>query len=559
MRRNDSAGSAGERVLYREYLLSPAGMKEADQNTIDKAGISSAVLMERAALSVADAVSGALEGRRNPAPETVYVFAGRGNNGADGIAAARILAERGIRATVWLTDVPSPESEGAVQQKAAEYYGVPCRKTDEYSIPEGRVPFAVIDALFGTGFHGKPEGRALEAIREINRLRREGALVVSVDIPSGVSGADGSIPGECVRADITVTFSYYKAGHFLYPGRAACGELIRSQIGITDRSLGQKPGIFTYLASSGVPGRVRTDLQLPERNPAGHKGSFGKVLLAAGDFGMCGAAVLSARACCRAGAGMVRVFTPESNRIIIQQSVPEALISTFPDEEAWEDGIPPLCAGSLESALSWCDTIAVGPGLGRGKRAVYTVRHLLEYAAACGDRLKGMVIDADALRIISADEDLYRLLKMAGAKLSVILTPHLAECAALLHVNTDELAEDKMKRLRLIRDFCSEYHVTLAAKDAATMVASCESDEVYLNTTGNDGLAGAGSGDVLTGIISGLTAQGMEGSAAAAAGVFLHGLSADIAVLTTGRRSLTASDVIDHLQDAFFEVSSGKM
>ncbi len=558
MYRTEPGVLSGRGSFYREYLLLPAQMKEADENTIKNAGIASAVLMERAALSTADAVCGMISEIKTPLPAAICVFAGRGNNGADGIAAARILAERGCKPEVWMTEYPAPGSEAAAQKKAAEYYGVPCRILDEYRIPEDSVPAVAVDALFGTGFRGKPEGAALAAIREINRLQQKGSLVVSVDIPSGVSGSDGSIPGECVFADVTVTFSYYKAGQLLYPGRTACGRLIRAQIGITDRSLGQTPGFFTYLASSEAPGTQRADLGLPERNPAGHKGTFGKVLLAAGDYGMCGAAILSARACCRAGAGMVRVVTPECNRIIIQQSVPEALLGLCPDNEGEESGYAGT-ASVLESALKWCDTAAVGPGLGRGGRAVFTVQYLLDYAAASGDRLKGLIIDADALRIISEDENLYRLLKKAGQKLQVILTPHLAECAALLHVSAGELTEDRTKRRKLITDFCREYHVTMAAKDAATIVASYDSGQVYLNTTGNDGLAAAGSGDVLTGIISGLTAQGMAGEAAARAGVFLHGLSADIAVLKTGRRSLTASDVIDHLQDAFFEVSSGKM
>lgn len=556
-----------------EYLLTAREMSDADRYTSETLGIPSIVLMERAALAVVSAVqadfpSPVLDKR----PIRVAVVAGKGNNGADALAAGRILLDAGYDVTFYSAMIVSAmpgsctpsnmetqlailASYGAVlhplQELLSEKTFLPenasCDPTTKCSLASEsplRHADVILDGLFGTGLSRAVDETTATLIRTINRERRYGVRVYSLDIPSGVCASTGAVMGEAIEADVTVTFAFYKLGHFLYPGTSFCGRVIRADIGITTRAL-SRPGCFTYLGNS-------PDELLPKRAPSGNKGTFGKVLVIAGSRGVCGAAYLCTKAALRAGSGMARIYTQESNREILQKMLPEAMCSTYGDVLSGGD------LQTLSKDLSWADVAAIGPGIGRGREGLTLLTHVLQYAAGLSEekngRLRGLVIDADALRLIADSRsdnqqgapapDLYGLLAMAGKRMPVILTPHAAECASLLHTDLHALQQN---RFVLLPEFARAHHCILLGKDARTLVAGCESPSLYLNTSGNDGLATAGSGDVLTGITAALLAQGEDGFKAACAAACLHGRLADLLLQTQSAGSIMASDLIDAL------------
>lgn len=559
-----------------EYLLTAQEMSDADRFTSTKLGIPSIVLMERAALAAADAVRAdfpvPFSGKR---PIRIAAVAGKGNNGADALAAGRILMDAGYDVEFFYAGSISETVSGNTpsnmdtQLAILASYGVSLRplrdllpksahssgcevgdRTAEGSSADNsplRDVDIILDGLFGTGLSREITGTAAEVISAINlQHRRFGTTVYALDIPSGISASTGAVMGIAVEADVTVTFSFYKRGHFLYPGSSYCGKVIRADIGITARAL-SRPGCFTYINES-------VSELLPQRTPSGNKGTFGKVLVIAGSRGVCGAGFLCTKAALRAGAGMARIYTQESNREILQQMLPEAMCSTYGDVLSEND------LKVLSACLSWADVAAIGPGIGRTVQGRQILTHVLrsaaEQSADTRGRLRGLVIDADALRLIAeshsadslspSDPDLYALLAAAGQNLPIILTPHAAECAALLHTDLETLQNN---RFTLLPEFVAAHHCILLGKDARTLVAGCNAPAMYLNTSGNDGLATAGSGDVLTGITAALLAQGMEGFEAACTAAFVHGRLADFLLQTQTAGSIMATDLIEALKN----------
>ena len=306
-----------------KYLLTGHEMAEADANTSQVLGIPSIVLMERAALAVTEEIS-----KRFPVSAGVTILAGPGNNGADGLAVGRLLIDRGYRVQFLLLDPKEPPegTSARTQRKILEAYGARPEAFDEKGM-KAFEPNVIVDALFGTGLGRPLTGRAAMIAEAVRVYRAQtGCTVVGLDLPSGISSEDGSVMGCAVQCDFTVTFAYYKRGHFLYPGCTYCGETILRQIGIHDRS-------FTC-AGGDVPEMVmpeRGDIAelISGREPGGNKGTFGKILIIAGSYSMCGAALLCAEACMRAGAGMVKIFTREENRVIIQEKLPEAMLTVY--------------------------------------------------------------------------------------------------------------------------------------------------------------------------------------------------------------------------------------
>lgn len=552
-----------EKSESMEYLLTAAEMAAADRTTSEKIGIPSIVLMERAALAVAKAVQ---EDFPDASGTEILVIAGKGNNGADALAAGRILLDAGYGVTFYglddgrnqKTDLSgeSPEdfrkesvkeSSLDIQRGILEAYG--CRVF--FGLPRNEHPDAVIDGIFGTGLSRAVSGKAEEAIRIVNCLRERGARIYSVDIPSGVSATTGERLGAAVQADVTVTFSFYKRGHFLFPGSDLCGRLIREEIGITRRAFAETgvPEVFTYRKEAPMS-------LLPKRRADGNKGTFGKILVIAGSRGVSGACTMSAQAALRMGAGMVRVFTHEDNRVILQETIPEAMCSTYSSlmkESSQNAGRERTSSGDdfaeldssveqeLLACLSWADAAVIGPGLGRSEGC----RQLLAFVLKHADALpRGLVIDADAIRLLAEGDGLYGELLSAGSRIPVILTPHPAECAALFHKTVSAVLAN---RFAWLPEFAERFHCTIAGKDARTLVASFGHTERYLNTSGNDGLATAGSGDVLTGIAAACLGLGMEGFAAAKAAVYIHGAAADALAKERSRRSIMATDLIRKL------------
>ena len=559
--------------MKMEYVLTGAEMASCDAATSEVIGIPSLVLMERAALSVADGVDVFLRkyftrisGGRGP---VVLAAAGRGNNGADALAAGRILLDRGYDVRFCrLSGKISPESSFAVQERILDHYGA---QVEEFSgcgpgtLSAGQedaahggaqIPDVIIDGLFGTGLSRELAGEAAECVAMINRCRDlYGSYVVAVDIPSGISSDDGRVMGCAVRCDETRTFAFYKRGHFMYPGTLYAGTCHLAQIGITSRAFAQKPGMFTLMEAGAA------DL-LPARHPGGNKGTFGKVLLVAGRRNMCGAALLAAQACMAAGAGMVKIFTHEANRLIVQQALPEALLETFAEQDAQEE-----IAGRLRSSLAWADIAAAGPAMGIDAAAGSILRLILQYAQE-EKALRGLVLDADAIRLMAGDQSLRQLAAGRSPEIPCVLTPHMAEFAAL---SGKSIGECIAGRTALVREQAQSLRCTIACKDARTLVSG-PSGRQYLNTTGNSGMAAAGSGDVLTGITaaflaldfwqkeSGTAAEGKlfsaeecaGGFAAAVSAVCLHGIAGDLAARVYGEQGMTAKDLCGELRKASF-------
>ena len=512
-----------------KYLLTGQEMTKADRYTSAEIGIPSLVLMERAALGVADEIC-----KRFPEKERVTVLAGRGNNGADAIAAGRLLADRGFPVSFFITEGKVGEdSSMAVQLKIIGAYGFSCRVyRPGCGMLEETSPRVLIDGLFGTGLARNIEGDLAEAVSEINLVReREDVFVTSVDIPSGISSDDGSVMGCAVKSDLTVTFAFYKRGQFFYPGAACCGELVLKEIGITERSLEKVPDMFIY------DGEKIRDL-VPERDPAGNKGTFGRVLVIAGSEGMCGAAFLSGAAAFAAGAGMVKIFTPRENRPVLQTLLPEAMVT------ACDACRPDSFKDQLAKDLEWADIVICGPGLGRGAYARKILKSL--YRCLQEDRalIRGLVLDADGLWVTFSDPDLVHMLSARACPEKLIMTPHLGEFARMAGTDIRKAAQN---RISLSRSLAQKCRGVILCKDARTIALGPGDDRIFLNHFGTSGMAAAGSGDVLTGICAGFLAAGMEAFEAACAACSAHARAGEAAAGELGDYSMKAGDIIRHL------------
>lgn len=497
------------------YILTDEEMKAYDRWTIQDMGIPSLVLMERAALSCVDALyDNGFDLAR------VLVVCGTGNNGADGVAAARILHLRGICTEVWMVGNPEKFSPDLRKQmKIAENYDV----TFVHS-PDPHEYTTIVDALFGIGLHRNLEGVFAEAVHKINDSN---ARVLSVDVPSGVSGTTGAVLGTAVHADMTQTFAWEKLGLILYPGAAYAGKVLTADIGI-------------YLPKGELPGCALTeDCDVTEfygqRPDWGNKGTFGKILLLAGCDAMYGAAYLSASAALLSGAGMVKIHTARENADALRISLPEAMLSFYPKENTGEDAELEAFAPGEE----WADLIAAGPGLGTSGPARLLVHRLL---VSCE---KPCVFDADALNIISEDTDMLRQRKNL-----TVITPHIGEMARL---TGESPAVIKADPIACAVKFAAAYGVICVLKDARTVTAFPDG-RVYLTASGNSGMATAGSGDVLTGIMAGMLAQRGADVKAVPAAVHFHGLCGTAAACRGARPALTAGEILRAVPEAMHKL-----
>lgn len=488
-----------------KYLVSASEMRRYDNNTIEKIGIPACVLMERAALAAAEAAEGYRAGQN--AGKSVLVMAGTGNNGGDGLAVSRLLSEKGYQVEVWCVG-NRERASGQWKQQMAILRNYPVVFTEK---PAGTAYTVLVDALFGVGLTREVSGEFGESVRIFNGLK---GWKLALDLPSGIDSDTGKVLGCAVKADKTVTFGFCKRGLMLYPGCGYAGEVVTAEIGISERSFyGEVPQMYVY--------DENPQALMPKRDSGGNKGTFGKVLLVAGSMNMAGAAVLAARAAYRAGAGMVKVLSPSENRTIIQQSVPEALFGT------WE---------FLAEGMEWADVIAIGPGLGKGCAARQCLEEVVRNSG------KPLLADADGLNLLSEDAVLRGILAEQGAAgRQIVLTPHVGELARLTGKTAAACKEDLPGTGRELAELL---HATVAAKDARTFI--CKQGRGFcVNLTGNCGMATAGSGDVLAGVIAGLLAQGMEAFDAAAVGAYIHGLAGDRVSREKGMYACMAWDLAE--------------
>ena len=501
-----------------KYLVTGKEMKLLDQNTSSHFKVPELVLMEQAAMHFVWRLCDILKETTKKENYKGIVFCGLGNNGADGIAIARLLNEKGISAEICrindlLNEKGNTSSSYDVQNDIYKSYQYPTQN-DLTTILSSEYDF-VIDAVFGIGL-SRPLNEEYSTI--IQKMQEVKGLKIAVDMPSGINADNGQVMGIALKCDYTITFSFAKLGQYVWPGCEYAGHVYVEDMGITAASWLEKKPAMAFLEQSDLT-------CLPKRPAHSNKGTFGKLLIIGGSINMAGAAIFSAKAAYRCGVGLVKVYTHEENRPIIQGAIPEALISTYSDNINKEQ---------LISDIQWADAIVIGPGLSQSDLAKELVEVVREVASV------PVVWDADALNILSKNTETLLL-----PHTEYILTPHLGEFSRLVDKSVFWIQNHFVESAI---DFARTYDVICVLKDFRTISANSYGLS-FLNLSGNNGMATGGSGDVLTGIIGALLVQGINGIEASAFGTFIHGLAGDKAREKMGTHSIMASDIIESLKD----------
>ncbi len=526
MANQGETGGTQRSSLFSHYLplYTAAQMQRTDAAAIKGIGIPGVVLMERAGMAVAEHL---LESYCEA--HCFVVLAGKGNNGGDGFVAARHLLEAGAEARVFAAGRAADyQGDALVNLKILAKLGLKVEHMPSRAVL-GRAlatDCIVVDAIFGTGFSGEPRGKAAEFISAAAAAAgRFGVPVVAVDIASGVDASTGEAARNTLPADTTVTFHAPKLGHFVEPGAYFSGDVILADIGIPADA--GAPADHFLIDSETVAALI------PPKMEFDHKFSTGRVLVAGGSTGLTGAACMASESALRAGAGVVVAAVPASLNHIFEEKLLEVMSAPFED-----DGAGCLTEGALGALLertAFCDCAAFGPGLGKSDTSVTLATRFMSSAEV------PVVLDADGLSAFAG-----RLGRLKRRTAPTVLTPHTGELGRLLGVPAAEVAAH---RLAYAREAAKKAGAVVVLKGAYTIVT--DGAVTMVNTTGNPGLATAGSGDVLTGVIAALVAKGIEPLEAAAAGAFIHGAAADLAAAELGQDNLIASDLIDYLPLAF--------
>ncbi|MDY3282903.1 NAD(P)H-hydrate dehydratase [Dysosmobacter sp.] len=513
-------------------LATAEQMRALDRQAIEERGIPSIELMERAAEGVAAAARALLP--EKPSRCRLAVFCGSGNNGGDGLAAARLLFLSGAAVRVFLAGSYEKLTPDALEEtRRLSECGVELEPFDPEDTDQRRWVMnchGVIDALLGVGLsravgEDSPYGAAIRLINECP------AAVVSADIPSGISADSGQVLGMAVRADRTVTFTLPKIGHFAGAGGTYTGELTVWPIGI--------PEDLPCVCAAQTTELELAREALPRRKPDGHKGDFGKLLIVGGAVGYTGAPYLTASAAVRTGCGLVYLGVPECIWPVEAVKCVSAMPFPLPDQEGKLSGA--ALALAMEK-LSGCDVLALGPGLGRGPGPEEVARELLRRTE------KAVVLDADGINALAGHMD---VLDARRGRVTV-LTPHDGEFARLTGRAVSEVSQGD--RVAMARQFAADHGCVLVLKGRRTVIAGPEGN-VLVNTTGNSGLAKGGSGDVLTGVIASLLCQGATVMQAAACGVWLHGRAGDLAAAERTEYGMTPEDAAACLPAAIRELT----
>lgn len=519
------------------FVVTSEEMRRLDRQAIDGLGIPALVLMENAGRALAEEVLDLLREKHGGdrgaiARERWLVLAGKGNNGGDGFVAARHLMEAGVEVVAALAVAAEALTGEARQQAAmAQRFGVPCLDVSAESGKE--VPWhlftGVVDALLGTGTAGAPREPYAALIRAANA---SGLPIVAADVPSGLDADTGAVYDPCIRAERTVAFAFLKRGLVQYPGAEYAGRVRTVTIGIPAR-LAAEAGIgVRYITANTVGAALGVD-PARRRTADTHKGTYGHVLAVAGSRAMTGAGLLCVKAALRTGCGLATWALPASVLPLAVGLVPEAMLAEVPEAASGGGWAATEAAQLVNMAAERRAAVVVGPGLGRWAGDTAWLRTLWEGVTG------PLVLDADALNML-AEAGVSAWPRRAGP---AILTPHPGEMARLARTPTADVQQD---RVSLARRFAQEHGVTLVLKGARTITAT-PSGSVYINATGNPGMATGGAGDVLAGIIASLLAQGHSAEQAAAFGVYLHGAAGDRAAAYRGEASLLAGDIIGEL------------
>jgi len=502
-------------------------MRAIDREAIERVGVPSLCLMENAGRAVAEQVvrllGGSVKGRR------IAVVCGRGNNGGDGMVAARFLHNWGAEVLVFLAGREGDlREEPATHWRALKGMGVATREVSE----EGETPEVeaalracdlAIDALLGTGATGEIKGLYAKLVGAINLSPK----VVAVDLPTGVHADTGGLMGPCVKADVTVTFGLPKVGHLVFPGAGMCGKVVVADISLPTRMLtdeGRLPLFFL------TPREARK--LLPERKPDAHKGDAGRVLVVAGSVGLTGAAAMSAESAYRVGAGLVTLALPESLNDPMEAKLTEVMTLPLPERGR---AISPEAVDKVLKFAEGVDVVALGPGLSRMEGAAEAARELVARLE------RALVLDADGINALEGRAEL-----LDRRRAPTVVTPHPGEMSRLTGASIEEIQRD---RVGFARRFAKGHGCVVVLKGARTVVASPDG-RTAINLTGDEGMASGGTGDVLTGAIAGLLAQGLPPFEASVLGVYLHGLAGELASKELTIYGALATDVLRLLPEA---------
>jgi len=522
-------------------LVTPEQMKSIDKKAIEGRGIPGLELMEKAgygsALVAKKILSGEVEGKK------VLIFCGGGNNGGDGFVVGRYLSQWKAEVLFYLLAKRKDlKGDAKANLKKAEELNLPIYEIlDEKDLPEIIKADLVVDAIFGTGFKGEISGLSEKVIELINATK---VKRLSIDVPSGLNAKTGEIESLCVKADYTATMGLPKIGHFLHPGKDFSGKVEIIDIGVPGDVLERENINLNVIVQEEV------SFLLPKRSGDAYKGNCGRVVLIAGSTGMTGAAALASESCLRVGAGMAILGLPRTLNDIMEIKLTEVMTKPLPDVRK-KGALALRGLGEISQILKWGDCLALGPGLGQHFETAELVRRLVKRTNL------PTLVDADGLNALAKDSSIFEEID-----LPLILTPHIGELSRLIDFPLEEIEKD---RIKYAIDTAKKFNCVLVFKGAPTIVASPEG-EAFVNSTGNAGMATAGSGDVLTGIIIGLLAQmlfdrrGREVDTimldAANCGVLIHGLAGDLAKEKKGEMGMIAGDIMEKIPEALKKLST---
>jgi len=517
-------------------VLTSKQMKDIDRRAIEELGIIGPILMENAGIQIVQAMRHKFSDLEN---ENIVVVAGKGNNGGDGFVVARHLFNQGCRVQVLLLSRKSDlKGDAALNAHISEKIGVPLLEitTEKRWVSYRRKlsgSTVILDAIFGTGLTKPAQGLYKTAIESINRTK---AYVIAVDIPSGLS-SDTFMPiGPCVKADLTVTLAAPKVAHIFPPAENFVGELVVADISIPPFLFEEESLKLEFVEEGSIKP------YFSKRRKDTHKGTYGHLFVLSGSRGKTGAAVMAGKAALKMGAGLVTVGTPKSCLSLVARSMVELMTEPLPEtsEKTFSEEALDLSLSLLEGK----DAFLIGPGISTHDSTTRFVKALLPQVRV------PVVLDADALNILSPHPEILKALKIP-----VVLTPHPGEFARLLDCSTSEVIKNK---LELASRFAQEYGVYLVLKGYRSLTAAPDG-KIFINPTGNPGMATAGSGDVLSGMLAAMIIQEKDILPAVLAAVYVHGLSGDIAAQRLGEKSLTARDIIRYLSSAVKAISGSRL
>jgi NAD(P)H-hydrate epimerase len=506
-------------------VVTGAQMGQIDKYSIEQIGIPSMVLMENAALKVVKHIDLYFE-KQSLSEKNIVIIAGKGNNAGDAFAAARHLIIRGYNTRIYcLFNKDCLSGDARLNLDILYRIGARIEYLEDNSNMDSLCAavensYLVVDGIFGTGFRGQVQGHIAKAVELINTTSK---YVISIDIASGIESATGRAADICIKADKTVTFELPKIGQLIFPGAGYTGQLAVESIGMPPQAI-ESTEIALNLTDSDFINTV-----IPKRKTEFNKGNCGKVIIVTGSSGMAGSGCIAAKACLRTGSGLVYIAGPSSLINIYQSVVPEAVAIGLEDKDG---AISEKSTGTIAGALKKCNVAAIGPGLSTNE-SIYNIIDTIT------DNINiPVVLDADALNAIAKNTEMFKKFKK-----DVVITPHPGEMSRLTGLDISYIQQN---RIEVATKYAGIWGVVVVLKGARTIIAD-KDGKIYINPTGNAGMATAGSGDALTGIIASLIGQGANVFEAAVAGVYIHGLAGDIVCLSKGEYGINAMDIAENV------------